>query len=189
MKAKSTPSVRAVTETALCAALIAVTAMISIPFPVPFTLQIFGVYFALFYLGGVRGAVAVAVYILLGAVGLPVFSGFSGGFGRLFDSTGGFIWGFLLLSLVYLFLSAVLRIEWGRLIAATVSLIAFYAFGSVWYAAFYTDGGIGSYLGSLLITVAPFVLPDAVKLTLAYALSARLHRIFCKKTQEIRKKD
>ena len=52
---KSKISIRALTETALSAALIAVSAMISIPFPVPFTLQLFGVYFTLFYLGGVRG--------------------------------------------------------------------------------------------------------------------------------------
>ncbi len=178
MRTKAGRSVRALTETALCAALIAASAMIAIPFPVPFTLQLFGVYFALFYLGGVRGTVAVAVYVFLGAVGLPIFSGFSGGFGRLFDATGGFIWGFLLLSLVYLALSAIFRIRWGGLIAAALSLLAFYALGSVWYAFFYTDGSLEGYLGSLLITVAPFALPDAVKLVLAYTLAERLRAIF-----------
>ena len=67
------------TYMAVCAALIAVCAWITVPAAVPFTLQIFGVFCVLGLLGGKRGTVAILVYILLGAVGLPVFSGFNGG--------------------------------------------------------------------------------------------------------------
>ena len=181
--------IRSITETALCAALIAVSAMISIPFPVPFTMQLFGVFFALFYLGARRGLAAVAIYVAIGAVGLPVFSGFSGGVGRLFDATGGFIFGFLLLAFVYLVFERFLKVKYALAIGATAALAAFYAIGSVWYCAFYTDAGISTYFASLLITVAPFVLPDAVKICLAYALAERLSRIFRKKASELQKKD
>lgn len=174
--------IRSITEIALCTATISVSAMISIPLPVPFTLQIFGIFFALFYLGGARGTASVLLYLLVGAVGLPVFSGFSGGFGRLFDAGGGFIWGFLLMSLVYLLIRPLFaRLKRGRIVAAFISLLPFYAVGSAWYAAFYTDGSILGYISSLLITVAPFILPDAVKICLAYTISERISRVFRKK--------
>ena len=63
------------------AVLIAICSWISIPTTVPFTLQTFGVFMAVSILGGMRGTLAVLVYILLGAVGMPVFAGFTGGAG------------------------------------------------------------------------------------------------------------
>ena len=97
------------TYIALFAALIAVCAFITIPMPLPFisfTLQTFGVFAALGILGGRDGTTAVAVYILLGAIGVPVFSGFRGGFGVLIGPTGGYIAGFLGAALVYWLLTA-----------------------------------------------------------------------------------
>ncbi len=188
MSREASRTVRDVSEIALCTALVSVSAMISIPFPVPFTLQIFGVFFALFFLGGWRGAVSVFLYLMLGALGMPVFSGFSGGFGRLFDTGGGFIWGFLLMSLVYLLAERLLRGQrLGRLVAAFVSLLPFYLLGSLWYAAFYTDGSAAGYFSSLMITVAPFLLPDAVKICLAYAVSERISCIFQKSFLNLKK--
>ena len=65
--------------TALFTVLLAVCAWITVPLTVPFTLQTFGVFAALGVLGGRRGTYAVAAYLLLGLMGLPVFSGFQGG--------------------------------------------------------------------------------------------------------------
>lgn len=81
------------------AAAIAVLSLISIPLPsgVPITLQTFIIAFTGFYLGPKYGTASVAVYILLGSVGVPVFSGFKGGIGVLLGVTGGFIFGFILL--------------------------------------------------------------------------------------------
>ncbi len=84
-------------QTGLLAAMTAVLSLIAVPMPsgVPLTLQVFAVALCGF-LGGIRtGLPAVCIYLLLGAVGLPVFSGFRGGFGVLLDMTGGFLWGFL----------------------------------------------------------------------------------------------
>ena len=89
-------------EIALFAVLLAVFSWTTIPFAVPFTLQTFGVYVALMLLGGKKGTIAIALYILLGAVGVPVFSGFKGGVGALLGPTGGYIFGFLATGLVYI---------------------------------------------------------------------------------------
>ena len=85
---------------ALFAALIAICAWISIPAPVPFTLQTMAVFLAVGLLGGKRGTIAVAVYIMLGAVGLPVFSGFNGGIGALLGPTGGYLIAYPLMALL-----------------------------------------------------------------------------------------
>ncbi len=87
--------VKDMTLIAMFAAIMAVCSWISIPAPVPFTLQTMAVFLAVGLLGGKRGTIAVAIYILLGAVGLPVFAGFSGGLGTLLGLTGGYIFGFL----------------------------------------------------------------------------------------------
>ena len=77
--------------TGIFAAVVAVCSWISIPAQVPFTLQTFGVFMAVGVLGGKRGTMAVLVYVLLGAVGVPVFAGFSGGIGALLGNSGGYI--------------------------------------------------------------------------------------------------
>ena len=73
---------------AVFAVLIAVCSWISIPTTVPFTLQVFAVFLALDVLGGKRGTMAILVYILLGAAGVPVFAGFSAGIHVLLGTTG-----------------------------------------------------------------------------------------------------
>ena len=76
---------------AMFAVLIAVCSWISIPATVPFTLQTFGIFVTVGILGGKRGSVSVLIYLLLGAVGIPVFAGFKGGIGALLGTTGGYI--------------------------------------------------------------------------------------------------
>ena len=78
------------TQIAFFAALMAVCAWIVIPIPnIPFTLQVFAIFAALCTLGGKKGTISIVVYILLGAVGAPVFAGFKGGLGVLTGMTGG----------------------------------------------------------------------------------------------------
>ena len=91
------------TYTALCTAFLAIGAFIKIPnSPIPFTLQTFFVYFALFFIGPKKSLVSIAVYLTLGALGLPVFSGFAGGLHVLFGATGGYLFGFLLIPVVFM---------------------------------------------------------------------------------------
>ena len=94
-------SARTLTEVALSAALLVVCSLISVPAAVPFTLQTFGVFVILVILGWKKGCSAILLYILLGLIGLPVFSGAKGGPAALFGPTGGYILGFLLTGLCY----------------------------------------------------------------------------------------
>ncbi|MGN0658652.1 MAG: biotin transporter BioY [Emergencia sp.] len=164
---------------ALFAALIAVCAWITIPMTVPFTLQTFGVFLAVGVLGGKRGTFAVLIYILLGAIGLPVFSGFNGGIGALFGTTGGYIIGFLFSALLMWGLEKVIgRKTWALAAAMVCGLIVCYAFGTAWFMVVYTSGtgavGLGTVLGWCVI---PFIIPDILKIALALLLSGRLKKI------------
>ena len=161
---------------ALFAVLMAVCAWISVPLPVPFTLQTFAVCAAMGILGGRRSTWAVAVYLLLGAVGLPVFSGFRGGLGALLGTTGGYILGFLAMPLVYWLITALLGERLPATAAAMVlGLLVCYAFGTAWFVILYTRTSgpitVGAALG---MCVLPFVIPDLAKLGLALVLSRRL---------------
>ena len=102
MEAAVKPKMRTVDMAyiAMFAVVMAVCAWISIPAAVPFTLQTLGVFLAVGMLGGKRGTLAVLIYLLLGAVGMPVFAGFNGGLGYMLGATGGYIVGFVLSALV-----------------------------------------------------------------------------------------
>ena len=93
---------------AICAVMLAVCSWISIPTAVPFTMQTFGVFCVLLLLGGKRGTLAIVVFLLLGAIGLPVFAGFSGGMGSILGSTGGYLLGFIFIGLIYWITEALL---------------------------------------------------------------------------------
>ena len=167
---------RELTHIALFAVLMAVCAWITIPMTVPFTLQIFAVFAALATLGGRRGTYAVAVYLLLGAVGLPVGAGFQGGLGWLLGTTGGYIVGFLCIALIYWLMTAKLGESLPVSIAACVlGLAVCYVFGTIWFIAVYarTTGPVGV-MTALGWCVFPYVIPDLLKLVLAVTLSQRI---------------
>ncbi len=170
-------NVHNMTAIAACAALIAVCSWISIPTTVPFTLQTFAVFAALFLLGGRDGTLAVLVYILLGAVGIPVFAGFTGGIGILLGTTGGYILGFLFSGLVYWASEKVSGKMPVQLAACFLGLGVCYAFGTVWFMNVYAraSGAIGL-MTALSWCVFPFAVPDAVKIFLAFALAKRLKK-------------
>ena len=161
---------------ALFAVLMAVCAWITIPMTVPFTLQIFAVFAALVTLGGRRGTYAVIVYLLLGAVGLPVGAGFQGGLGWLLGTTGGYIVGFLCIALIYWLMTAKLEESLPVVVAACVlGLAVCYAFGTAWFLVVYArnSGPIGL-MTALGWCVFPYIIPDLVKLALAVFLSRRV---------------
>lgn len=169
---------RGMTECALCAALIALCAWIAVPGAVPFTMQTFGVFAALSVLGGKRGTAAVAVYLGLGLLGLPVFSGFRGGPGALLGATGGYIMGFLALALTVWGLERLLgRSLWAQAAAMTLGLLVCYAFGTAWFLAVYTRTtgpiGLGAALGKCVL---PFVPLDLGKMFLALLVGRRVRR-------------
>lgn len=157
---------RNLTRCALFAAGIALCAWVGIPLgSTVFTMQTFGVLLALGVLGGKRGTEAILCYLLLGAMGLPVFSGFRGGIGAILGPTGGYLFGFLLTGLLYRSLE-----RFGPLPAMIAGLLGCYACGTAWYMV-YTGGGLTLVLAQ---TVLPYLIPDALKLSLALKISKRL---------------
>jgi len=159
---------------ALMAALMAVCAWITVPFSlVPFTLQTFAVFLALALLGGRRGTVAILLYLCLGLVGLPVFSGFRGGVGALIGPTGGYLLGFVATGLLYWALTA--RFGTGPLpqVAGLVlGLAACYAFGTLWFVRVYTEPT--TVWAALGMCVFPFLPVDLIKLALALLVARRV---------------
>ena len=174
--ARTSEKTRSMVYVALFAVLMAVCAWISVPAAVPFTMQTFAVFLAVGVLGGRRGTLAVAVYILMGAVGMPVFSHFTGGLGVLFQATGGYILGFLLTALILWGAEALCKTKpWVRVTAMVLGLLACYAFGTLWFVVLYSrnTGAIG-FGTALLWCVVPYIIPDLVKLALALTLTRRL---------------
>ena len=170
---------RDVTMIAVCTAMMVICSWISIPATVPFTMQTFGVFLSVGLLGGRRGTLAVSVYLLLGAVGLPVFSGFTGGIGHLFGATGGYIIGFLFSSLVMWLIEHLLGRNLKTLVLSMIAgLITCYAFGTAWFMVVYaqTSGSIGL-MTALGWCVFPYVIPDAVKIGLAVVITRRVRQI------------
>ena len=156
----------------LFSALMCICAWISIPLgSIVFTLQSFALFLALLVLGGKGATVSVLVYLALGAVGLPVFSGFRGGFSALLGVTGGFLWGFLLGCGVYWLICTLLGEKW-RMLGCIVCLLCVYLCGTIWYFA-YAPGGLWAILAQ---SVLPYLLPDTVKMLLALWVSRRLKK-------------
>ena len=175
---KSKITTKELVFTALMAVIIAVCSWISIPTTVPFTLQTFGVFMAVGLLGGKKGTISVLVYILLGAVGVPVFAGFSSGIGVLFGTTGGYIVGFLLSGLVYWAMTAAFGEKLPiMIIAMVIGLLVCYAFGTAWFMIVYAKNTapIGL-LTALGWCVFPFIIPDCIKIALAVVLTKQLKK-------------
>ena len=140
------------------------------------TLQTFGLFLCLGTLGGKRGCLSVLVYLLLGAVGLPVFSGFQGGFSALIGPTGGYLMGFLFCALFYWLVTGLTGNRKGtQLVTMFGSLCVCYCFGSLWYYHMYiADGGSATVGFVVAKCVLPYLLPDIAKLLIAWQLSQKL---------------
>ena len=164
---------------AVGAVLIIVCTWISIPFTVPFTLQTFAVAFNLIFLGGKRGTVSILVYIILGAVGVPVFSGFMGGIGKLMGMTGGYIIGFIFMGLIY-WLGEVLfgKKLLTQILSLLIGLLILYAFGTGWFMIVYArENEVIGLWSALTMCVIPFIIPDLVKLGLAVLVGNKMKKL------------
>lgn len=164
---------------ALCAALIVVCSWISIPAAVPFTLQTFGVCVATGLLGTKRGSISVIVYIILGLVGLPVFSGFKGGPAALFGMTGGYIIGFIFTALIV----GLITSKFGKSIpvlalSMVLGIAICYVFGTAWFMIVYASKVEAISLAKALsMCVIPFIIPDIIKIVLATVIVKRLSKV------------
>lgn len=177
-KTRETSSAKNVAYLALSVALITVCAWITIPIgEIPFTLQTLAVALVGATLGWKRGVAAVLIYILMGLVGIPVFSGF-GATAKLFGPTGGYLIGFVFLALLpALCRNLPVKKKFPRELLLFFAMIlgdaVCYFFGTVWFMAIYQC----SFGYALSMCVLPFILPDIIKFAAAAALAVKLEKI------------
>lgn len=171
-KRKQRFGVRSMAMCALFAAITAVLSQIAIPIgPVPISMSTLAVFLAGGLLGARDGTISQLIYVLLGAVGVPVFANFSGGLGTLVGPTGGYIIGYIFMALVTGLLIPLCRNKMRYIIPVFVlGLIVCYAFGTVWYIVV-THTGLGA---AMMTCVVPFLPGDAVKIVLAAVLTVKL---------------
>ncbi len=181
-KSRAMSAAREVAYLALGVALITVCAWITIPVgAIPVTLQTFAVALIGALFGAVRGLIAVAVYLLMGLIGIPVFSNFNAGVAALLGPTGGYLIGFLF-SVVIAGIFSALKIK--NHIAKTALLYlglifgmaVCYFFGTLWFVTVYNRGSAEavSVAAATMLCVVPYLLPDAVKLFFAALLGVKL---------------
>lgn len=147
---------------------------IPIPFsPVPLSFTILAIYLTVYVLGAKAGTISYLIYLLLGMAGLPVFSGFSGGIGKLAGPTGGYLLGFIPLALIAGFMIS--RFPGRPMLHAVgmvLGLAVCYSFGTVWLSV---QLGI-SFTAALAIGVLPYLPGDALKIAGAMFLGPKLKR-------------
>ncbi|MCH5316201.1 MAG: biotin transporter BioY [Eubacterium sp.] len=160
------------------AAILAVCSWICIPFTIPISLQTMGVCLVAGLLGMKRGTIAALVFILLGAIGVPVFSEFTGGIGIILGNTGGYIVGFIFTALIVGYVSDKCKGKFFPLVASMIAgILVCYAFGTAWFAVVYAKSNEPAALVTILgWCVFPFILPDAIKIAIAATLTNRLRR-------------
>lgn len=181
------------TEVALMAAVLCVLAPFSIPIgEIPITLATFAVYLTAAILGSKKGTASVLIYLLIGMVGVPVFSNFTGGAAKLAGPTGGYLIGYLPCAF---FIGFLLEREWKgiknlsgiaknaseliRSVAAMVlGTILCYLFGTVWFM--YQMSETYTVAQALAICVVPYLAFDTVKIVLATAIAVPIRKLLKK---------
>ena len=162
------------TSCALMAALMCVLCPVSVPIgPIPISLSILVILLTVYVLGTWRALVSYTVYLLLGAVGMPVFSGFQGGLAKLAGPTGGYLAGFWLMILV-----AGIIMEKGKrnllltILGMLVGVAIDYAVGTAWFV-FQTESAV---VHALDVCVYPFIPFDVAKIVIAVLLGSVVYK-------------
>lgn len=167
------PSTREIVYIGMFAAILSILSQISIPMPsgMPITLQTFAVALTGYVLAWKRGTASTLIYILLGAVGVPVFSGLRGGVQVLAGHTGGFIWGFVFMAI----LCGIGIMQENKTVGVMIGFIGLaicHLLGVIQFAVVMEM----DFLKSFLLASAPYLIKDAVSVILAYILGYRIRK-------------
>lgn len=158
----------------LMSAIMCIAGPNSIPIgPVPISLTNLVIYIAAYVLTAVPCMISVMVYLLLGIVGLPVFSGYIGGIGKIMGPTGGYLIGFIITGFIcsYVIWKFADKI-YMHVIGMVVGLLVAYLFGTVWFCVVYKT----TFIAALTTCVFPFLLGDAIKIIIAAVAGPVLHK-------------
>ncbi len=172
---------------AMFTALTAICSWISFPFfGIPVSLQTFAIFVTAGVLGAKKGTISVLIYTLLGIIGAPVFTGFKSGATALFSPTGGYILGFIFT----VFIAGILlkklpsKARWSAL-AMGVGQIICYISGALWYSFVFLKSESFDFKLVLSVCVAPFIIPDIIKIIAAIILSNTVKRVLKKQNIDI----
>lgn len=156
--------------TALFSALLCILSVVSVPIgTVPVTLSLFGIFLIGAVLKTKLAVSAVLVYIIIGALGLPVFSQFSSGLGVLFGPTGGYIWSYPIMTAIISYTQTKIK-KHGNLtliISMSSSLLICYFIGTSWYCLI-SDV---PFYSAFMVCCVPFIFFDIIKLIAAFLIS------------------
>ena len=167
---KTKTTTKTITVTALFAIIIAVCSWISFPIAsVPMTLQTFAVALTGYVLGYKRGTVCTLIYLIMGAIGIPVFSSFRGGFQVLLSPSGGFLFGFLALAFLCGLNTKSTR---ASILLGLLGLVICHILGIAQLSVVTSVSPVAAFLSASL----PFILKDAVSIILARFIALRIGR-------------
>lgn len=173
MEKQISPSIRntktyTLVVTALMAAVTCILAPLSIPIgPVPISLTNLAIYISLYVLDWKKGTISYLVYLLIGLVGVPVFSGFTGGVAKLAGPTGGYIIGFIPMAIIAGIAIDKYQQRWIHLIGMIIGTVVCYAFGTLWFCL---QSGT-PLMSALSLCVFPFIPGDLIKMIIAIAIA------------------
>ncbi|MEG1408391.1 MAG: biotin transporter BioY [Terrisporobacter sp.] len=165
-------------ELILCsifAALTSVLAQISVPLPfttILLTMQVFAIAITGLMLGSKCGFISVIIYLLLGCIGVPVFSNFSGGIGALLGPDGGFLISFPLMAWIIGYFKEKFNSSYSIIIGMLLGLLFVYIIGTVMFSSI-TGNTIYQ---SIIYCAVPFIIPDLIKLCLAYVIGTTVSK-------------
>lgn len=170
-------SVKDITLIALMAAVICVLGPITIPIgPVPLSFANLAIYLTVILLGWKKGTISVLIYLLIGLVGLPVFSNFSGGVGKLFGPTGGYLLGYLFVAMVGgLFTEKFAGKKYMYMLGMVLGTMCMYTAGTIWLAY---QGNL-SFAAALWAGVIPFIPGDMIKIIIAVLAGMQIKKRIC----------
>jgi biotin transport system substrate-specific component len=151
-------------------AVISVISQISIPMPsyIPLTFQIFAIALASYLLGFKEGIITVFIYVSLGAIGVPVFASFRGGIYVLFDYTGGFIWGFLIIAI----LCGISPKRKLAVFLGIISTLITHVLGVIWYSIIAKV----DVLSAFIVVSLPYILKDILLIPVAYLIASKIKK-------------
>ena len=159
---------------AFCAAIIAVLAQITIPIPViPLTMQTLAVGLIATILPWRQSVAAVSVYVLIGAIGIPVYANFTGGIGILFGPTGGFLFSFVIMALVIgYYLTLVGYSKWQAISANLIGMLINLIIGTVWLKYYLQLSWSEAFMSAFV----PFIVVGVIKAVLAATIGLTIRR-------------
>ncbi|HOO49161.1 MAG: biotin transporter BioY [Saccharofermentanaceae bacterium] len=173
--------IKALVMCAICLAMLVLSAWVTIPFAIPFTLQTMALTLIIAVLGGELASCVVICYFTMGIIGLPVFAGFGNGIATLVGPTGGYLIGFLLWALLFIVIDRVFKIREKKtfwlIIANVFCLILLYSVGTMWFVIVWQGSkGAISFGSALMMCVVPYIIPDVLKISLACVAYTRIKK-------------